>query len=75
MKLYIQNVMQKMKVWRPTMTKCCATCDWYAEFEGVCVNYHSPHCADFRDADDGCRYWKGKEAGHEISQQKDGQDV
>lgn len=20
------------------MTKCCATCRWYAEFEGVCCN-------------------------------------
>lgn len=42
------------------MTNTCSTCRWYAEFEGVCCNGDSPHCADFMDAEDGCRYWEGK---------------
>lgn len=34
---------------RPTMTKCCATCAWYEDFQGVCFNGASPYCADFAE--------------------------
>ena len=60
MKLYFQKVTQKMKVWRASMTKRCATCRWYAEFEGVCCNGDSEYRADFRDADQGCEKWEGR---------------
>lgn len=40
------------------MTKCCATCRWYASFEGVCCNGDSLHCADFIDADKVCEEWE-----------------
>ena len=42
------------------MIKCCATCAWYEEFQGVCFNGDSPHCADFTDLDDVCEEWEGK---------------
>ena len=38
------------------MTKCCATCRWYAEFEGVCCNGDSEWRGDFRDNDQGCEH-------------------
>ena len=40
------------------MTKCCATCHWYAEYEGVCCNGDSEWRADFRYADDTCEAWE-----------------
>ena len=36
----------------------CSTCKWYAEFEGVCCNGNSEHCADFRRLDDTCEKWE-----------------
>ena len=60
MKLYFRKVTQKMKVWRQTMTKCCATCAWYEEYQGVCFNGDSPNCADFIDADEVCGEWEEK---------------
>ena len=42
------------------MAKCCATCRWYAEFEGVCFNGDSEFCADFTEPEDKCRCWEGK---------------
>ena len=36
----------------------CSTCRWYAEFEGVCCNGDSEHCADFRGLDDTCEKWE-----------------
>ncbi len=47
------------------MTKCCATCAWYEDFQGVCCNGDSPHCADFIEPDQRCREWERKEGGHE----------
>jgi hypothetical protein len=44
------------------MTKCCATCAWYEDFQGVCCNGDSPHRADFTDPDQRCREWERKEA-------------
>ena len=41
--------------------KYCCTCDWYAEFEGVCCNGDSEYRADFRCLDDTCHKWKNKE--------------
>ncbi len=35
----------------------CKTCKWYCEFEGVCVNADSEHCADFVDADFFCNHF------------------
>lgn len=37
---------------RTSMTKSCATCRWYEDFQGVCFNGDSPNCADFIDADE-----------------------
>ena len=45
---------------RPPMTKCCATCAWYEDFQGVCCNGDSPHCADFTAPDQRCREWERK---------------
>ena len=42
------------------MTKCCSTCDWYEDFNGVCFNGDSPHCADFTDPKQRCREWEGR---------------
>ena len=61
MKLYFQKVTQKMKVWRPTMAKRCATCRWYAEFEGVCCNGDSEWRADFTEPEDCCECWEGRD--------------
>lgn len=43
------------------MDKCCATCAWYEEYQGVCFNGDSPHCADFTDQEDCCEEWEGRE--------------
>lgn len=40
------------------MIKCCATCRWYAEFEGVCCNGGSEWRGDFKNDDDGCEKWE-----------------
>ena len=40
------------------MTKCCATCRWYAEFEGVCCNGDSLNRADFTEPEDVCEFWE-----------------
>lgn len=42
------------------MANCCATCAWYEDYQGVCFNGNSPHCADFIDADKVCEEWEGK---------------
>ena len=43
------------------MTKCCATCRWYAEFEGACCNGDSEWRGDFRDNDQGCEHWENSD--------------
>ena len=43
------------------MTNCCATCHWYAEFEGVCCNGDSEWRGDFRDNDQGCEHWENSD--------------
>lgn len=53
---------------RPTMTKCCSTCAWYEDYQGVCCNGDSPHCADFTEPDQWCGEWERKEADHEVSE-------
>ena len=50
------------------MTNCCATWRWYEDFQGVCFNGDSPHCADFTDPKQRCREWERKEADHEVSE-------
>lgn len=50
--------MQKGSV---VMTKCCATCAWYEDFQGVCFNGDSPYCADFTAPDQRCGEWERKE--------------
>lgn len=42
------------------MKKTCGTCSWYEDFQGVCFNGDSEHCADFTDADATCPAWEGK---------------
>ena len=49
------------------MTKCCATCDWYEDYQGVCFNGDSEHCADFTEPEDVCEEWEGREADNEVS--------
>lgn len=44
-----------------TENKCCETCAWYAEFEGVCCNADSEWAADFRCLDDTCTEWMSRE--------------
>lgn len=51
-KLYLDSINQE---------KCCGTCAWYAEFEGVCCCSDSEWTADFRDLDDICSCWTSKE--------------
>ena len=51
-KLYLDSLKQE---------KCCGTCAWYAEFEGVCTNGDSEFRADFRCLDDTCQEWTSKE--------------
>lgn len=43
------------------MVKTCDNCKWYAEFEGVCCNGNSEHCADFVNEDEPCEEWEGKQ--------------
>ena len=43
------------------MTKCCVTCHWYEDYQGVCFNGDSPHCADFTDLEDCCEFWSNYE--------------
>ena len=43
------------------MTKCCATCAWYEDFQGVCFNGDSPYCADFTEPEDACEEWRKKD--------------
>ena len=50
---------------RPPMTKYCATCAWYEDYQGVCCNGDSPNCADFTAPEQRCREWERKEGGHE----------
>ena len=59
LKLYFQKVTKKMKVWRQIMTKCCATCRWYEDDQGVCCNGDSLNRADFTEPEDGCECWEG----------------
>ena len=43
------------------MAKRCATCRWYASFEGVCCNGDSEWRGDFRDNDQGCEHWENSD--------------
>ena len=36
----------------------CSTCQYYADFEGVCCNGDSEWCADFRSPGDTCEAWQ-----------------
>ena len=50
-KLYLDSLKQE---------KCCGTCKWYEEFDGVCCNADSKWTADFRCLDDWCSEWEEK---------------
>ena len=52
------------------MPNTCSTCRWYEDYQGVCFNGDSEHCADFTEPADGCKCWEGKEAEHEISKNR-----
>ena len=43
------------------MNKCCETCAWYEDFEGVCCNGDSEWRGDFRDNDQGCEHWENSD--------------
>lgn len=49
----------------------CCTCKWYALEEGVCCNYGSEYCADFRCLDDSCECWEGIENDRTRSKEND----
>lgn len=42
--------------------KCCSTCKWYEDFQGVCFNGDSERCADFTDPEDGCKEWEERDS-------------
>ena len=42
------------------VTNTCTTCRWYEDFQGVCFNGESPHCADFTDPEGVCEEWEEK---------------
>lgn len=42
------------------VTNTCSDCRWYEDYQGVCCNGDSPHCADFIDADKVCEEWEEK---------------
>lgn len=53
------------KVWRayrhnPGSPKRCGTCGYWEDFQGVCFNGESAHCADFTSADDTCEHWTNR---------------
>ena len=48
------------------MTKCCATCAWYEDYQGVCFNGDSPNCADFTGPEDVCEEWEGRKFEDEV---------
>ena len=50
----------------PDKPKCCGTCDWYAEFEGVCCNGSAESRGDFRDSDYVCDCWEGNKDVHTM---------
>ena len=41
------------------MKRCCKTCKWYEDYQGVCFNGDSEYCADFIDPGDVCECWEG----------------
>ena len=43
------------------MTKCCATCAWYEDYQGVCCNGDSEWRGDFRDNGQGCEHWENSD--------------
>ena len=50
------------------MNKCCETCDWYEDYQGVCFNGDSPHCADFTEPEDCCEEWEGRKLEDEVQE-------
>lgn len=58
--IYIICEMAKLYLDSIKREKCCGTCTWYAEFEGVCTNGDSEYRADFRCLDDTCKEWEEK---------------
>lgn len=59
--IYIVCEMAKKYLGVMEEKKCCGTCKWYAEFEGVCCCADSEWTADFRCLDDNCLEWTSKE--------------
>lgn len=40
------------------MTKCCATCVWHEDYQGVCCNGDSLNRADLTEPEDVCESWE-----------------
>lgn len=38
--------------------KCCSSCKWYEDFNGVCFNGDSENCADYVTDDAVCNKWE-----------------
>ena len=56
------------------MTKTCGTCRWYEDYQGVCCNGDSKWRADFRDADQGCEKWEGRNE-DEVQKSEDRESI
>ena len=48
------------------MNKCCETCDWYEDLQGVCFNGDSEYRADFTEPEDFCEAWEGRRFDDEV---------
>jgi hypothetical protein len=59
--IYIVCEMAKLFLETVEKKEYCCTCDWYAQFEGVCTNGDSEYRADFRCLDDSCECWTSRE--------------
>lgn len=49
---------RKCRYYKKVEQKRCGTCGYWEDFNGVCFNGESEHCADFTNGDDSCPCWK-----------------
>ena len=70
--IYIICEMAKLYLDSLKQGKCCVTCAWYAEFEGVCCCGDSKFRADFRCLDDTCDCWTSREGYNERNDLENG---
>lgn len=56
----VQQSKRKCRYYKKVEQKRCDTCDWYEDFQGVCFNGESEHCADFISGSHSCPCWEPK---------------